>query len=279
MPVADTEFRVYSAGDVDIDYIEHLKMRYGRELARNTPIDEADRLRFILANAASGAYFGSHRPMNALAARLVEEEWIGAFKFTGYSSSRMDFELAAAPRWSLSAFTSFRSLESGASDRVTVEWWDNLQTKHDPFYQRPDIRVVENVDIGSAVGALRQVAFGAEGEHDAPILVSSSRRYVIVEVGVGWYKTQSIEIIADQVVNELRSDDIGIIVSVPFIDKLPREWGANLLLRLKQVAGSKGNVGVCCERSGWDLFKGGYDLDLWDDCEWAATVADATRNG
>ncbi len=118
--------------------------------------EKVDRFRQDLAlqrltDAARGGLFGSHRPMNTFAARLLEQPW-------------------------------HRALEQGTRDRVTVVFERELSTPSSVQY---DITIRANVSVDSAVSVLKEIAETRRAPAPALITVKQCERHVSVEVSDG----------------------------------------------------------------------------------------------
>ena len=219
--------------------------------------EKVDRFRQDLAlhrltDAARGGLFGSHRPMNTFAARLLEQPWHRALECGGYSSSRANFRLVHMPGFFVCVYTSYRAIEQGTHDRVTVVFERELST---PSTGQYDITIRANVSVDSALLVLKEIAETRRAPAPALITVKQCDRHVSVEVSDGWFATTAIGETVARCVRQSRDGTLPVVVTIHAMDHFPLEEGARLLLELSDVGPPNEPLRLCCDPDGWRLFR------------------------
>lgn len=234
---------------------------YGEDELRacNMHQNEVDRYGFRqdlalarLSDAARGGLFGSHRPMNTLAARLLEQPWHRALEYCGYSSSRADFSLVHIPGSFVSVYTSYRAVEQATHDRVTVVFERESPTSGSGQY---DIAIRANVSVDSAMLLLQEIAETRRAPTPALITVQRCERHVSVDVRDGWFATAAIDNTVARCARESLNGTLPVVVNLHAMEHLPLEEGARLLLELAGVGPTDEPLRLSCDPEGWRLFR------------------------
>jgi len=110
--------------------------------------NELEFLQFHLEMASIGEFYGNHTPMDVFSKKLLEKDWIKDLKFSGYSSSRVDFEMEDAQYENIYVYTSFKSILSGKKDRVTIRLGND--------YYEDNVCFRDNIKVKEAVNFLEQ---------------------------------------------------------------------------------------------------------------------------
>ena len=197
-----------------------------------------------LEYAANGMHFGSHRPMNDFSKKLLNEDWRSGLMFSGYSSSRVDFEIDDAQYKNIYVYTSYKSISSGDKDKVTIRLENEYDVKN--------VCYRDNISIDEALENLKYYVKKKTVKSDNIGTVVEENN-IVINFKDGWFSTKQMEECIEKLKKENCKEEKNYIFNIEEIRKFPWEI-IDAIYKFSKDEEYR-NICVCSEEILWNEYK------------------------
>lgn len=206
-------------------------------------LSDIDFLDINLEYAANGMHFGSHSPMNDFSKKLLNEDWRSGLMYSGYSSSRVDFEIVDAQYKNIFVYTSYKSITSGDHDKVTIRLEND--------YDEKNVCYRDNLSVDEALRNLENYIKKKTVQNDNVRMIFEGNN-IVIDFKDGWFSTEQMLECTDKLKKANDEEKKNCIFNIENIEKFPWEIIDAIYIISKNKEYKK--ICVCSEEILWNEY-------------------------